>query len=110
MLDSLDRLGYYLVGQKKFPNKTHALLESKKSGLDISWIFNDSVYGNIDWSVPVNVPLMELYKARALQLRQQYDYLTLYYSGGADSTTVLHAFIDNNIFIDEILMWHAEPY
>ena len=110
MLDSLDRLGYYLVGQKKFPNKTHALLESKKSGHNVSWIFNDSVYGNIDWSVPVNVPLMELYKARAIQLRNKYDYLTLYYSGGADSTTILHAFIDNNIFIDEILMWHAEPY
>ena len=105
-----DRLGYYLVGQKKFPNKTHALLESKKSGHDVSWIFNDTVYGNIDWSVPINVPLMELYKARALQLRQQYDYLILYYSGGADSTNVLHAFIDNNIFIDEILMWNAEPY
>jgi hypothetical protein len=105
-----ERLGYYLVGQKKFSNKTHALLESKKSGHDVSWIFNDTVYGNIDWSVPINVPLMELYKARALQLRQQYDYVTLYYSGGADSTTVLHSFIDNNIFIDEILIWNAEPY
>ena len=104
-----ERLGYYLVGKNKFSNKTHALLESKKSGHDISWIFNDSVYGNIDWSVPINVPLMELYKARALQLRQQYDYLILYYSGGADSTNVLHAFIDNNIFIDEILMWDCEP-
>jgi hypothetical protein len=104
-----DRLGYYLVGQNKFSNKTHALLESKKTGHDLSWIFNDSVYGKIDWTVPVNVPLMELYKARALQLRQQYDYLILYYSGGADSTNVLHAFIDNNIFIDEILMWDCEP-
>ena len=104
-----ERLGYYLVGQKKFQNKTHALLESKKSGHDVSWIFNDTVYGNIDWTVPINVPLMELYKARALQLRNEYDYLILYYSGGADSTNVLHAFIDNNIFIDEILMWDCVP-
>lgn len=104
-----DRLGYYLVGWNKFNNKTHALLESKKTGYEIQWIFNDDTYGSIDWSVPVNVPLMELYKTRAIQLRQKYDYLILYYSGGADSTNVLHAFIDNNIFIDEILMWNCEP-
>lgn len=104
-----DRLGYYLVGWKKFSNKTHALLESKKSGYDVEWIFNDDVYGKIDWTVPIQTPLMELYKARALQLRQKYDYIILYYSGGADSTNVLHAFIDNDIFIDEILMWNCEP-
>ena len=105
-----DRLGYYLVGWKKFSNKTHALLESKKSGYDVEWIFNDDVYGKIDWSVPIQTPLMELYKARALQLRQKYDYLTLYFSGGADSTNILHAFIDNNIFIDEILIWSPESF
>lgn len=105
-----DRLGYYLVGWKKFSNKTHALVESKKTGYDVNWIFNDSVYESIDWSVPIQTPLMELYKARALQLRQKYDYIILYYSGGADSNNVLHAFIDNNIFIDEILMWNCDPY
>lgn len=104
-----ERLGYYLVGWKKFANKSHALIESKKTGYELQWIFNDSTYESIDWSVPIDVPLMELYKARALQLRQQYDYLILYFSGGADSVNVLHAFIDNNIFIDEILMWHCEP-
>jgi hypothetical protein len=99
-----DRLGYYRVGWKKIPNKTLALIEQKRTGYEIEWIFNDDVYGTIDWTVPIETPLMELYKRRAQQLREQYDYLVLYYSGGADSTNVLHAFMDNNIFIDEIVM------
>ena len=104
-----DRLGYYMVGWKKFHNKTLALLENYKTNYELEWVFNDSVYGKIDWSIPVETPLLELYKIRALQLREQYDYLVLYYSGGADSTMALHAFIDNGIFIDEIIMHLPEP-
>ena len=99
-----DRLGFYRVGFKKFPNKTMALLENHRTGYELEWIFNDNVYSSIDWSTPIETPLMELYKRRAKQLRDQYDYIVLYYSGGADSTNVLHAFMDNNIFIDEIVM------
>ena len=99
-----DRLGYYRVGFKKFSNKTMALLENHRTGYELEWIFNDDVYGSINWSIPIETPLMELYKRRAQQLREQYDYIVLYYSGGADSTNALHAFMDNNIFIDEIVM------
>jgi len=104
-----DNLGFYLVGWKKFYNKTLALIESKKTGYDVIWIFNDDVYGKIDWSVPIDKPLEKLYVERAKQLRDSYDYLILYFSGGADSTNALHAFIDNNIFIDEIVMHLPEP-
>jgi len=104
-----DRLGYYLVGLNKIHNKVLALLEQQKTGYEIQWIFNNDVYGNIDWSVPIETPIFQLYKTRALQLREKYDYLVLYYSGGADSTNVLHSFIDNNIFIDEIIMHLPDP-
>lgn len=99
-----DHLGFYLVGWKKFYNKTLALIESKKTGYSAVWIFNDDVYSKIDWTTPIESSLKELYKKRAKQLREEYDYLVLYYSGGADSTNVLHSFIDNGIFIDEILI------
>jgi hypothetical protein len=104
-----DRLGYYQVGFKKFYNKTMALLENHRTGYEVEWVFNDDVYSKIDWSLPIEIPLMELYKKRALQLRERYDYLIMYYSGGADSTNALHAFIDNNIFIDELIMHMPEP-
>jgi hypothetical protein len=104
-----DRLGYYRVGFKKFYNKTLALLENHRTGYEVEWIFNDNVYDFIDWTKPIETHLLDLYKQRAQQLRDKYDYLVLYFSGGADSTNILHAFVDNNIFLDEIVMQFPEP-
>jgi hypothetical protein len=104
-----DRLGYYRVGWKKFYNKTLALLESKNTGYQVDWKFNDDVYAKIDWTVPVIESLDQLYLQRAKQLREKYDYLVLYFSGGADSTNILKTFVDNNIFLDEIVMQYPEP-
>jgi hypothetical protein len=109
MENNINRLGYYLVGWKKFHNKTLALLESNATGYEVMWDFNDSVYKNIDWTMPIETSLDDLYKRRAQQLRDNYDYLILYYSGGADSGTILHTFLKHNIFLDEIVMQLPEP-
>lgn len=45
----------------------------------------------------------QLLKERAQALRDSADYLRLYISGGSDSYTMLRAFLDNNIHIDEIV-------
>jgi hypothetical protein len=104
-----DRLGFYRVGWRKFYHKSLALIESSKTRYDLEWIFNDDVYSAIDWSVPILESLDELYRQRAQQLRDQYDYLTLYFSGGADSANMLRTFVNNNIFLDEIVMQSPEP-
>jgi hypothetical protein len=104
-----DRLGFYRVGFKKFNNKTLALIDSKKTGYEVEWIFNNDVYDSIDWTVPIETPLFDIYRQRAQQLRDKYDYLMLYYSGGADSSTILRTFVENNIFLDEIVMQLPEP-
>lgn len=101
---SQDRLGFYRVGFKKFSNKTLALIESNRTGYEVEWLFNNEIYSGIDWTVPIETPLFEIYKQRAQQLRNNYDYLMLYYSGGADSSTILRTFVENNIFLDEIVM------
>jgi hypothetical protein len=49
-----------------------------------------------------------LYSTRAQQLRDQYDYLILAYSGGADSDQMLRSFLLNNIHIDEV--WCDWPH
>jgi hypothetical protein len=54
------------------------------------------------------VPLDDLYKQRALQLRDKYDYLILNYSGGADSHNILMTFLNNNIKLDEICTHRSE--
>ena len=105
----LDKKGYYLVGWKKFYNKTEAVTYATKNSFEVRWVFNDSVYSNIDWSIPIEVSLKELYRIRAQQLRNSYDYVILHYSGGQDSNNVLHSFIDNNIKVDHIVIQVPEP-
>lgn len=103
------KIGYYEVGTEIVFNKVNALIKSNKNNLPIRWNFNDAVYSNIDWTVPIDTPLFELYRKRAQQLRDQYDYLMLYFSGGADSINMLHSFINNGIFVDEIVMQYPKP-
>lgn len=106
----VDRHGFYLVGNQKFFNKTLALINSTQSKLPVKWVFNNNIYKKIDWSVPINYTLEDLYRLRAQQLREQYDYLVLYFSGGADSANILHAFLKNGIFLDEIVMQYPKNY
>ena len=76
MPTNTDRLGYYLVNGKKFYNKTFALMESKQTHDPVTWVFNNDVYGAIDWTVPIETSLDELYRRRAQQ-PVSYTHLTL---------------------------------
>ncbi len=49
--------------------------------------------------------LQKLYLDRAIQIRNNYDYVVLFYSGGADSHCILETFMLNNIFLDEIVVF-----
>ena len=46
----------------------------------------------------------ELCRQRAQELRDTYNYVKLSFSGGSDSLTALHSFVDNNIHLDEIVV------
>ena len=94
--------GYYIANGKNFQYRYSAYLEATKANSDVKWNFNNEVYKTVNWSKPLNRTLPDLYRERAQQLRDKYDYLILSYSGGSDSDTVLHAFIDNGIHIDEV--------
>lgn len=100
-----DRFGYYKVGgTKTFLNKIDACIEATKTKSWIEWIFNKEVLDRFDWITPPNIGLKEIYRRRAQQLREKYDYIVLNYSGGGDSHNVLRSFLDNNIRLDEILV------
>lgn len=60
-------------------------------------------YMSSDWTKEPIESFEELKKRRAEQLREKYSYLVLYFSGGADSTTMVNAFLKNNIHVDEIV-------
>lgn len=93
--------GYYQVGQEKFTNKLYAAIKASEQNLEMTWHFHDDLFTNIK---PKGLNLKTLYKQRAQQLREKYDYLILYYSGGSDSWTVLNTFLENNIKLDHIFV------
>lgn len=104
-----NRLGYYKVGNKKFHNAVPAMIEATSQNQPLIWDFNKAVFDNIDWSIPVEISLDTLYQMRLTQLRNEYDYLILYFSGGKDSLNILLTAIRNNIFIDEIVIYYPYP-
>ena len=96
-------VGFYTVNGQTFINKTSAIYEANKTKAEISWYFHDDVLNALDWSVEPTISLNKLYKQRAQQLRNKYDYLVLFFSGGADSTNMVYSFLKNGIHVDEIV-------
>ena len=84
--------GYWQVNDRKFPKKIDALQYASRAGQEISYIYFDKVWDSFDRSKLGNSSLPDLYRQRAQQLRDKYDYLILYFSGGADSYNVLRSF------------------
>lgn len=98
-----EKLGYYTVGDKKFESKIHALIHATKVDKPARWIFNNDEFEKANWVVEPKETLNDLYKRRAKQLRDRYDYLILCYSGGSDSNNILESFISQGLRIDEIV-------
>ena len=96
-------LGSYSVNNKVYTDKIEAILEANRSNADITWDFHQNQFKKIDWTIEPTLTLQELYKIRAQQIRDEYDYIVVMFSGGADSTNVLHSFLSNNIPVDEIV-------
>lgn len=103
-LDIFSKNGYYTVNNAIFNHKIFALQEATRTNSVVSWHFYDDVFSKFKWQQTSELTLDELYKLRALQLRQKYDYLILAFSGGADSTTIFETFVKNNILLDEIII------
>lgn len=97
------KLGFYQIGTTRYYNKVVALTEASKTGEFPNWSFNRETFDRIDWTVEPSLDLKELYRRRAQQIRQQYDYIRLEFSGGSDSATVAYSFINNGIHLDEVV-------
>lgn len=103
LFENNPKIGYYTVGQKKFTMKPMALLEATETNHFPEWNFNREIFEQIEWSLDPQRDLRSLYRSRAQQLRERYDWIRLEFSGGADSTTVLYSFVNNGIHIDEVV-------
>lgn len=83
-----------------------SMILNKDYNSKIQFSFYEDVFDAINWQVEPSTDISILYKLRAQQLRDKYDYLILLFSGGSDSVQILNTFLKNNIFIDEIQITH----
>jgi hypothetical protein len=100
-----DIFGYYQVGDLKTYSKLEAIEHSGQFKLPIKWCFNLDKFEKFNWRTEPPGSLDYWYGVRAQQLRDKHDYLVIFYSGGADSHNVLMSFVNNNIFVDEIVQY-----
>jgi len=101
----------YLVDNEKIYSKLYALKKAQKlcNG-------DNSVWGHIKFENYIKHigpepehNLRQLYKARAIHLRQQNEYVRIWASGGADSTNVINAFLEAKIKPDEVATYMQYP-
>ena len=78
---NLDDYGWWEVGNRIHYNKVQAIFDHESSKQPIRWNYNDADYDQYQWNVEPTQTLKELYAQRAWQLRSQYDYLVLHFSG-----------------------------
>ena len=98
------KLGYYTVNGIEFDSKIKACIFANDTNQDVKWHFNDQFFNNFPWHVEPYESLDDLYDRRARQLREQYDYIIISYSGGADSHNIVESFLRQNLHIDEIVV------
>jgi len=97
-----DKFGFYQVGNFRTYSKVEAIELHQRTGIHPHWNFNEEFFSSYNWTVEPVETLDELYARRAQQMRNDYDYVVLFYSGGADSANILDTFVKNNIPFDEI--------
>ena len=98
-----NEIGYYTVEKKTYSNKLNAVLAAQQTNSEIKWNFFDEVFSKVNWFDEPMMSLDELYRIRAQQIRDAYDYVIVFCSGGSDSNNVIRTFINNNIHVDEVI-------
>ena len=96
----------WYVNGKRYLYRSEALLAAEGDVSKISFNLHGGYkFDWVDWSVEPELSWEEMLRIRAMQIRESYSFVRLWYSGGADSHTMLRAFIDNEIWPDEIAMF-----
>lgn len=98
------KLGYYKVDNLEFDSKILACIHATKYNKKVEWIFNNEIFDSYPWHIEPTLSLDELYDQRSKDLRNQYDYIIISYSGGADSHNIVESFLRQGLHIDEIIV------
>lgn len=102
MAKNHDNSVYYVVNQSRYRNKLEAFTVAFSQGHWPHWYFYEDEFSSVDWQTEPSQDIVSLYRQRAQQIREQYDYIIVWFSGGSDSDNVVRSFLDQGLHIDEI--------
>lgn len=95
---------YYSVPDgARFKLWIEAAIHKKRTGSQIFFDYHNDMWKAIRQEFIPDRPLPELYAEQVRRIRENYDYISLLYSGGADSHNILMTFLNNNIHLDEVI-------
>lgn len=103
MQNDSDKFGFYIVNGRKTYSKLEAFDWSGYDFSKVEWNFNRDIFSTYNWKVEPTQDVNYFYDKRAKEIREKYDYIILWYSGGYDSHNILKTFVDNNLHLDEII-------
>ena len=102
-------LGHYTVGDSWFYSNRDALEAGHRTGQPVAWHYYDDIWATAHeaghWR---NHGLKELYYARARQIREQYDYVAVMFSGGWDSRNIIESFAAQGLRLDDIIVFTTQ--
>lgn len=79
------------------------IIKSKVDPASLLLVLHNNIWESHDWTQNPQQTFDDLLILRCKQLRDKYKYLTLYFSGGADSETMVQSFIKSGVHPDEIV-------
>jgi len=102
--------GAYIVDNIMYLTRSDAVdaYMNSKTKKPIRFWFYDEIFDGANFKQEPTKSVACLYKERAQQLRDKYNYLILAFSGGYDSTEILFTYATNNIPLDEIQIYNYE--
>lgn len=102
------KMGYYSVQNRYYGSRCAASFDASVTGSDVQFWYNNEIFDKVQWGCEPSQALHELYRLRAQQLRDTYDYLIISYSAGSDSHNLVGAFMDAQIKFDELYSYYAD--
>jgi hypothetical protein len=106
---------YYTVKNSniKTTNKLQAIESAGGDIKNVELYFCDDEHKKYDWTVEPKQDIHWLIDRRIIALRNEYDHVCLWYSGGFDSHTLLNSFIRTKSKLDEVIIygkpWIKDP-
>lgn len=101
---------YYSVQGRNTLSKLEALEMADFDNSRVQYHWKESVFDQIQWQMEPSESLEATVDAHVRLIRESYDHVALWFSGGYDSYTILQAFVRNRCKIDELLLqkrdWH----